>query len=247
MSLTKIYGLHAAQAALDYSAEKIQQAWVAQDRKDQRLNTIHEALEKQGITVQKLSRRELDRLAGGKNHQSIIIEIILPKTLNESELQRAIQTSQKLLFFLVLDHVQDPHNLGACLRTAEAAGVQGIIITKDQAVGITPTVCKVACGAAEMVPVYQVTNLVRCLKWLKDQGLWIIGAAGEAEQSLYQTDLNIALALVIGAEEKGMRRLTREQCDLLVKLPMAGKVASLNLSVAAGVLMYEALRQRLFQ
>lgn len=146
---------------------------------------------------------------------------------------------------MILDHVQDPHNLGACLRTADAAGVQGIIVTKDQAVGITPAVCKVASGAAETVPVYQVTNLSRTISWLKEQGIWIAGAAGEAEQDIYAMDVNMPLALVMGAEEKGMRRLTREQCDFLVKIPMQGSVDSLNVSVAAGVLIYEIYRQRL--
>jgi 23S rRNA (guanosine2251-2'-O)-methyltransferase len=146
---------------------------------------------------------------------------------------------------LILDHVQDPQNLGACLRTADAAGVQGVIVTKDQAVGITPTVCKVASGAAETVPVYQVTNLSRTISWLKEQGIWIAGAAGEAEQTIYATDVNMPLALVMGAEEKGMRRLTREQCDFLVKIPMQGSVESLNVSVAAGVMIYEIYRQRL--
>jgi 23S rRNA (guanosine2251-2'-O)-methyltransferase len=131
------------------------------------------------------------------------------------------------------------------LRTADAAGVQGVIVTKDQAVGITPTVCKVACGAAETVLVYQVTNISRTIAWLKEQGVWVVGAAGEAEKTIYETDVNMPIALVMGAEEKGMRRLTREQCDFLVKIPMQGSVESLNVSVAAGVLIYEVFRQRL--
>lgn len=244
MNFTRIYGLHAAQAALDYSTEKIKQAWLVKDNKNPRLQNLLSALQKQGIPVQRLDRRKLDQLSGGTQHQNIILEVALPQVRSEAELQAVIPTLTAPPFLLILDHVQDPHNLGACLRTADAAGIQGIIITKDQAVGITPTVCKVACGAAESVPVYRVTNLVRTLKWLKQQGLWVIGAAGEASESLYQTDLNLPLALVIGAEEKGLRRLTREQCDLLVKLPMHGHVESLNLSVAAGILIYEALRQR---
>ena len=146
--------------------------------------------------------------------------------------------------FLVLDHVQDPHNLGACLRTADAAGVRGVIITKDQAAGLSPVVAKVASGAAEAVPLYRVTNLARTLQWLKEAGLWIVGAAGEAPRSVFETDLNLPMALVMGAEGKGMRRLTRESCDLLVKIPMAGTVESLNVSVATGVLLFEAVRQR---
>jgi len=156
-----------------------------------------------------------------------------------------VQSLSETALFLVLDNVQDPHNLGACLRSADATGVHGVIITKDNATGITPTVCKVASGAAETVPVYQVTNLARTLRWLKEQGIWVIGTAGEATQTAYKTDFTIPVALVLGAEGKGMRRLTREQCDLLVKLPMLGQVESLNLSVATGVLLYEVVRQRL--
>lgn len=147
-------------------------------------------------------------------------------------------------FYLVLDQVQDPHNLGACLRTADAVGAHGVIVTKDNAAGITPTVCKVASGAAETVPVYQVTNLARVLRWLKEQNVWIMGAAGEAEQTVFQMKLDMPLAIVMGAEGTGMRHLTRQHCDFLVKIPMAGQVESLNVSVAAGVLMYEVFRQK---
>jgi len=245
MKQARVYGLHAVQAALDYSADKIQQAWIAKHRKDQRLSEIVSALEQHGISICQVEPRKLDNLAAGKRHQGVIVAMQLPQIASENQLKAKLgENNNTGAFYLVLDHVQDPHNLGACLRTADAAGVQGIIITKDQAVGMTPTVCKVACGAAETVPVYQVTNLVRILRWLKDQGVWIIGAAGEAQQSIYQVDLTLPMALVIGAEEKGMRRLTREQCDLLVKLPMLGQVDSLNLSVAAGVMIYEVLRQR---
>ncbi|NOQ35390.1 MAG: 23S rRNA (guanosine(2251)-2'-O)-methyltransferase RlmB, partial [Methylococcaceae bacterium] len=136
------------------------------------------------------------------------------------------------------------HNLGACLRSADAANLNGIIITKDNATGITPTVCKVSSGAAETIPVYQVTNLARILRWMKTQNIWIIGSTGETKQSVFEADLNIPLALVMGAEGSGMRRLTQEQCDLLVKIPMHGQVESLNISVAAGIMIYEVLRQR---
>ncbi len=244
MNLSKIIGIHAVQSALDYSADKIHQAWIDTHRQDRKLTQISDALNNLGITCQKADRKQLDRLANSGNHQGIVIEVDLPKPLGESALKAAVEALQTPAFFLVLDHVQDPHNLGACLRTCEAAGVNGIIITKDQATGITPTVCKVASGAAETVPVYQVTNLARTLRWLKQQNIWVYGTAGEAKQTVYETDLNSAIALVIGAEGKGMRRLTREQCDGLIKLPMMGSVESLNLSVAAGVLIYEVLRQK---
>jgi 23S rRNA (guanosine2251-2'-O)-methyltransferase len=244
MKLTKIVGIHAAQAALNYSPQKITRVWLNTERSDKRLETLLETLSELNVPLEKVDRKKLDKLADGMNHQGVVLEVSLPEELSENELKTAVEHLTEPALFLVLDNVQDPHNLGACLRTADATKVHGIIITKDNAVGITPTVCKVASGAAETVPVYIVTNLARTLRWLKGEGVWIIGTAGEAEQTLYQTDFKIPMALVIGAEEKGMRRLTREQCDLLVKLPMLGTVESLNLSVATGVLLYEVLRQR---
>ncbi len=245
MSLAKIFGVHAAQSALDYSPEKINQAWVDQKRQDERLQGLVKGLGQKNINIQKADRKQLDSLSKGANHQGIILEVEMPAMRSENDLKSVVESAKQVPFWLILDHIQDPHNLGACLRTADAAGVQGVIVTKDQAVGITPTVCKVASGAAETVPVYQVTNISRTIAWLKEQGIWVVGAAGEADKTIYETDINMPLALVMGAEEKGMRRLTREQCDFLVKIPMQGSVDSLNVSVAAGVLMYEAFRQRL--
>jgi len=245
VKLTKIYGLHSAQAALDYSAENILQVWVDSHRQDKRLSEIIKQLGDLGLNTEKADRKKLDRLAGGTNHQGIVIEIEMPAAKSEDELKSDLLNISTLPLFLVLDNVQDPHNLGACLRTADATGVNGVIITKDNATGITPTVCKVASGAAETVPVYQITNLARTLRWLKDQGLWILGAAGDGDQTIYQADLKVPMALVIGAEGKGLRRLTREECDMLVKLPMLGKIESLNLSVATGVFLYEVVRQRM--
>lgn len=245
MKLTKIYGLHSAQAALEYSADNILQVWVDGQRQDKRLVELFKQLADLGLKTEKTDRKKLDRLAGGPNHQGIVIEIEMPSARSEDQLKSDIKEMTAPPLFLVLDNVQDPHNLGACLRTADATGVNGVIITKDNATGITPTVCKVASGAAETVPVYQITNLARTLRWFKDQGLWIVGAAGEAQQTIYQTDLTLPMALVIGGEGKGLRRLTREECDMLVKLPMLGKIESLNLSVATGVLLYEVVRQRM--
>lgn len=247
MKPCKLYGLHSVQAALDYSPKTINKAWIDAQRQDKRLTQAIDALLDLGIEPEKVERKKLDKLAEGNNHQGIVIEVEMPAELSENELKAAVENLTTTALFLVLDNVQDPHNLGACLRTADATGVHGVIITKDNATGITPTVCKVASGAAETVPVYQVTNLSRTLRWLKEQGVWVMGAAGEATQTAYQVDFNVPLALVVGAEGKGMRRLTREQCDVLVKLPMQGQVESLNLSVATGVLLYEILRQRLSQ
>lgn len=245
MKTDRIFGIHSVQSALDYSKEKIFHAWYDSQRRDQKLTSIVNELNKLAIKIEKVDRRHLDSMCKGKNHQGIVLEIELPAVQSEDQLKHSISQIESPAFFLVLDHVQDPHNFGACLRTSDAAGVHGVIITKDNAVGITPTVCKIASGAAETVPVYQVTNLARTLKWMKTQNIWIIGAAGEADKSLFEVDLTMSVALVVGAEEKGLRRLTREVCDLLVKLPMAGQVESLNLSVACGILLYETLRQRL--
>jgi 23S rRNA (guanosine2251-2'-O)-methyltransferase len=240
----RIAGLHAAEAALENAPDKIISVWIDPRREDGRIAVIERKLASLGILVQPAGRSQLDSLAESRNHQGIVLELKLAAELGESELQDALASLSRQPFFLILDHVQDPHNLGACLRTADAAGVQGIIITKDQSVGLTPTVAKVASGAAETVPLYRVTNLNRVLGWLKEAGLWIVGAAGEAERSLYEIDLAIPLALVIGAEGKGLRRLTRESCDFLVKIPMFGQIESLNLSVATGILLFEAVRQR---
>ena len=160
------------------------------------------------------------------------------------DLMALIESLDHPPFLLILDGVQDPHNLGACLRSADAAGVDAVIVPKDKAVGLTPVVRKVACGAAESVLFYQVTNLARTMRELQQAGVWLVGAAGEAESDVYDVDLKGALGLVLGAEEGGLRRLTREHCDNLIKIPMLGTVESLNVSVAAGICMFEALRQR---
>ena len=245
MKSSKLFGLHSVQAALDYSPNKIHKAWVDTGRQDKRLTQAIDNLLDLGIEPEKVDRKKLDRLAENNNHQGIVIEVEMPAELSEIDLKTAVENLTTTALFLVLDNVQDPHNLGACLRTADATGVHGVIITKDNATGITPTVCKVASGAAETVPVYQVTNLARTLRWLKGEGLWIMGAAGETAQTIYSTDFSVPMALVVGTEGKGLRRLTKEQCDVLVSVPMLGKVESLNLSVATGVLLYEAVRQRL--
>ncbi|WP_445371118.1 23S rRNA (guanosine(2251)-2'-O)-methyltransferase RlmB [Methylomonas sp. HW2-6] len=244
MNLTHLFGIHAAQAALEYSPQKIRRAWVDSQRQDSRMKPLLDELAALGVGLEKTERKKLDKLADGKNHQGIVVAVELPAMHSEDRLKSDVEALTEPAFYLILDQVQDPHNLGACLRTADAVGAHGVIVTKDNAAGITPTVCKVASGAAETVPVYQVTNLARTLRWLKEQNIWIMGAAGEAEQTVYDMKLDMALALVMGAEGSGMRHLTRQHCDFLVKIPMLGQVESLNVSVAAGVLMYEIFRQK---
>lgn len=240
----RVAGIHAADSALANSPDKIVTAWVDERRGDTRMAGVLDGLASLGVAVQSVGRNRLDALAEGRNHQGVVLEVLMPGELGENELREALESPRDIPFYLVLDHVQDPHNLGACLRTADAVGVQGVILTRDQSASMTPVVAKVACGAAETMPIYRVTNLARALEWLKDAGIWVVGAAGEAGQTAYQADLSVPLAMVVGAEGKGLRRLTRERCDLLVRLPMVGTVESLNLSVATGILLYESLRQR---
>lgn len=239
-----VAGLHAAEAALQHGPERIITAWMDPARTDARLTRLLDQLRSLGIKPQPVNRSRLDSLAEGDHHQGLVLEVRVPDELGESELRTVLEAPGPLPLFLLLDHVQDPHNFGACLRTADAAGVQGVVVTRDQSAGITPVVAKVACGAAETLPVYRVTNLSRAITWFKAAGVWVAGAAGEAPRSLYDTDLSVPLALVMGAEGKGLRRLTREHCDWLMKIPLLGRVESLNVSVATGVLLFEVLRQR---
>ena len=219
--------------------------WVLDGRRDKRLNAVLNAASAQNVDAVRVARRELDKLAGENNrHQGVIGEFEAAAAPSFDALEDLLDGLEEPAFLLVLDGVQDPHNLGACLRTADAAGVHAVIVPKDNAVGVNATVRKVAAGAAERVPVYPVTNLARTLRDLKDRGIWLVGLAGEAEQELYAVDLKGGLGIVMGAEGEGMRRLTRETCDHLARLPMVGGVESLNVSVATGVTLYEALRQR---
>jgi len=243
-SSRRVFGLHSAETAIECGAASISTAWIDARRGDARLARLTQRLSEHGIRVESVSKRRLDELSRGGNHQGIVIDMDLPAERDEDDLIGVLADAAAKPLLLVLDQVQDPHNLGACLRTVDAVGALGIVIPKDQSVGLTPTVAKVASGAAETVPVYRVTNLARCLDRLKAAGLWLVGAAGKADITVYEADLTVPLALLLGAEGKGLRRLTQEKCDLLVRIPMLGSMESLNVSVAAGVLLYEALRQR---
>ena len=240
-----VYGLHAVEGLLASSPGQISQLTVAAGREDRRIALVVKLADNAGIPVKRIARRELDALLPDASHQGVIASLhnAAPEP-GEQDLPAFLETLPEPAFLLVLDGVQDPHNLGACLRTADAAGVHALIVPRDRAARITPVVRKVACGAAESVPVFSVTNLARTLRMLKQAGIWLYGASDAADSGLYATDLSGPLALVLGAEGKGLRRLTREHCDYLVAIPMAGQVASLNVSVAAGVLLFEARRQR---
>ncbi|GGW82568.1 23S rRNA (guanosine(2251)-2'-O)-methyltransferase RlmB [Alteromonas halophila] len=238
-----LYGLHAMQSVLQKEPERIIEILVLKGRNDDRLGDIVNQARRFGISLQFCQRKTLDDKVGGQQHQGVVARAKPARVLDESDLDTIVENARQP-FFLVLDGVTDPHNLGACLRTADGAGVDAVIVPKDKSASLTPTVRKVACGAAEVMPLIQVTNLARTLKHLKDNGVWVVGTAGETDQTLYDIDVSGPTALVMGAEGKGMRRLTREHCDHLVKLPMAGSVTSLNVSVATGVCLYEIVRQR---
>lgn len=237
-----IYGLHAVQSVVKHQSETVKVLFYDRKRNDRRLQQLLEAAQKQGIYCTPTNKSQLDEKADGEKHQGVLIEAVEKK--QQLGLIELIESLQEPAFLLILDGVTDPHNLGACLRTAEAAGVHAVIYPKDKSAGINSTVRKVACGAAEVVPSYAVTNLARTLEEIKQLGVWVIGTAGEAEQSLYEMELSGPMALVMGAEGEGMRRLTREHCDYLAHLPMAGTVSSLNVSVATGVCLFEMVRQR---
>ena len=240
-----IYGIHAVQAVLANTPERLIEVYVLKGREDKRLQPLLNELYNVGVSVQFLNRQTLDKKADGEVHQGIIARVQPAKELNENDLDQILQHQQNPLL-LVLDGITDPHNLGACLRTADAAGVCAVIMPRDKSAQLTSIARKVACGAAENVPLIRVTNLARTLRLLQQEyNVWVVGTAGEATESLYQTKLSGALALVMGAEGEGMRRLTREHCDQLISIPMAGSVSSLNVSVATGVCLFEIVRQRL--
>lgn len=244
MSNEFIYGIHAVKAVLEREPERFIEAFVLKGRQDDRLLPMLNELQMIGVSLQSMGRKALDDKAHGANHQGIIARVKPAKPLNENDLDTIIQQHDAPLL-LILDGVTDPHNLGACLRNADAAGVAAVIVPKDKSANMNATVSKVACGAAETVPLIRVTNLARTMRALQEQGVWIVGTAGEATHDIYQAKLTGALAIVMGAEGDGMRRLTRETCDDLIKIPMAGSVSSLNVSVASGVCLFEAVRQRL--
>lgn len=236
-----IGGFHAVMAALEDSEVKPLQVLLAEHRQDERSRRVVALARAAAVPLQLRRKPDLDLLAPELKHHGVLA-LMPARAFGGEDALEVPATADKML--LVLDGVQDPHNLGACLRSAEAAGVHAVVIPRDRAANLTPVARTAAAGAAERVPVITVTNLARSLKRLKELGYWITGLAGEAEEPIFDVDLTGPLVLVLGAEGEGMRRLTREHCDRLVRIPMAGKAESLNVSVAAGVCLFEAVRQR---
>lgn len=238
-----IYGFHAVIAKLRHQPEAIIDIFIDSGRQDARARDLLRHAEVQDVRVMQVDGKRLEGMAGGGHrHQGVVARV--KSAIRQVTLDDVLDTLEEPAFLLVLDGVQDPHNLGACLRVADAVGVHAVIAPKDRAVGLTQTVAKVASGAAESVPYITVTNLARTLRELKERGIWVIGTDAEASEDLYSASWPQSVAWVLGAERDGMRRLTRENCDQLVTIPMLGSVQSLNVSVAAGVCLYEGRRRR---
>lgn len=240
-----IYGIHPVSVLLSQTNRQIFQIFLSRERQDQRIQTIEQLAHSKGISLQRLSATEMQRRFPDMSHQGVVASVEAMESLVESDLLTLVQEATSPLLILIFDGITDPHNLGACLRTAEATGVNFVVIPKDKNVGLTPVVSKVACGAAELIPMVRVTNLARAIDILKEAGVWVYGAAGESSRMLYDLDCKNSMAIVMGSEGEGLRRLTRERCDEVFSIPMQGCVESLNVSVATGVILYEILRQRL--
>jgi 23S rRNA (guanosine2251-2'-O)-methyltransferase len=241
-STRHLLGFHAITARLRHHAQGVQTLFVDAARRDGRMRELIERAETAGVVVQAVDERRLQAMAGHDAHQGVVA--VIDGTLPHVTLDDVLESATEPLLLLVLDGVTDPHNLGACLRSADAFGVHALIVPKDRAVGVNATVAKAASGAADTVPVVSVTNLARALRALKERGVWLIGAAADGSENLFETELAGPLAWVLGAEGTGLRRLTRELCDRVVSIPLQGSVSSLNVSVATGVCLFETRRQR---
>ncbi len=239
-----VFGIHSVQSLLRRNPQRIELLLIQRDKMNARIRQLLKDAGRRKIKIHQVDRDEIERLVSG-NHQGVVARCSPHKALDEGDLEELLDRLEQTPLLLVLDGVTDPHNLGACLRTADAAGVDAVIVPRDNSAAITPTVSKVSSGAAETLPFVQVTNLARTLRWLQGRGLWVSGAAvDESASPLHKADLTGARVIIMGSEGKGMRRLTKEHCDELLYIPMAGEVSSLNVSVATGVCLFEAVRQR---
>lgn len=244
MSRELVYGIHAVESLLETDPSVVIELFVAADSDNARVESVIKAADKAGLRAQKRKARELDKLSEDGRHQGVVAVVKARKPLGEKDLAELVAAAGQAALVLVLDGVTDPHNLGACLRSAAAAGATAVVVPKDRAAGSGPVVRRASAGGIERVPLVVAGNLARCLRSLRDAGVWITGLAGEATESLFAIDLKGPTALILGGEGEGMRRLTREHCDHLAKIPMPGEMESLNVSVAAGISLFEAVRQR---
>lgn len=239
-----IYGLHSCLAAIQQHSINIEEVCILSSRSDKRIQQIQSEIQNRNIKLRVVDKKEIENICGTDKHQGVVVICKPQQTSNEADLLEYCTQTESPLLLLVLDQITDPHNLGACLRTAEAAGANAVICSERKSVSITPTVRKVSCGASERMPLVVTKNLVRYLKELKQLGVWVYGTQTDAEKLIYEADFSRSVALVIGAEGAGMRRLTSQTCDELLSMPMSGDMASLNASVAAGIGLFEAVRQR---
>ena len=239
-----VCGVHVVLAALKSRPDLVEEIWVSDARGDKRMAAVLDAARAAKIKIHKSPRAALDRMSDGVKHQGVVARLRTTPVQKEQDLESFLAQLPPMPLLLVLDGVQDPHNLGACLRSADAAGAHGVIVPRDHSAPLSAVARRAASGAAETVPVFQVVNLARTLRELKAAGVWLAGASQEADTDIFHADLRRPLAIVLGGEGKGLRRLTHEECDMLVRIPMAGTVESLNVSVAAGVCLFEAVRQR---
>lgn len=239
-----IVGLNAVASAVEHDADHVREVLIEAGARNPRLLELEQQARRRDIEVRRVTAQALDGVAGGLRHQGAAARYAAVRTWDESELAGLVEAAAGRALLLVLDGVQDPHNLGACLRSAVAAGATAVVIPRDKSATVNATVRKTSAGAADRLPVVAVTNLARCLRDLQKLGVWIYGLAGEAEATLYSLDLRGNVALVLGGEAEGLRRLTREHCDGLARIPMPGEIESLNVSVSAGVALFEAVRQR---
>jgi 23S rRNA (guanosine2251-2'-O)-methyltransferase len=237
-----IYGFHAVVSRIRQNPKGVTEVYVHRERHDPRSRELLQLAEDQGVRVIFMERNRLDGMVGNDKHQGVVAKVEAAQQYHD--VFDVLEGLNEPALLLVLDGVQDPHNLGACLRVADAMGAHAVVVPKDRAAGLNATVRKVACGAAETVPFVTVTNLARSLREIKEAGVWVVGAAGEAQVDLFSARLEGPTAWVLGAEGEGLRRLTRETCDQLVRIPMFGSVESLNVSVASGICLYETRRQR---
>ena len=239
-----VCGLHAVMTALTEHPDRVAGLWISAERADQRVDRLLDLAREANVKFHRVPRAKLDAMAGDSRHQGVVARLQATRIGGERELSELLQALSVAPLVLVLDGVQDPHNLGACLRVADATGVHAVVMPRDRSAPLSAAARRAASGAAETVPVFQVVNLARSLDELKQAGLWLFGAAQDGAEDIYGVDLTGPAAFVLGGEGEGLRRLTRERCDRLISLPMAGKVESLNVSVAAGAILYEAVRQR---
>jgi 23S rRNA (guanosine2251-2'-O)-methyltransferase len=239
---SQIYGLHAVRAVLERRPETLVAGKVLRDASG-KLGELAKALAARGVPLERVARADLDRLAEGGVHQGIVVDVAATPEFTVGDFEALVLERGRALRLLVLDGVEDPRNLGACLRTADAAGIDAVVVPRDHSAKLTAAAIKTSTGAAETVPVFRAPNLARALTWLKEAGVWVVGADAGAPRSLYQSKLAPPVALVLGGEGRGVRRLTRDLCDELVYIPMVGSVESLNVSVATGIVLFELLRQ----